>query len=173
MSQPHEQFSSLYTKKGTLIADAEFHINQKQIKKWRAIEDTVLAVIQTSLQYPRMCVEHGVAAKLICSMTVDKNGTIGDLRVEKQSFGGRPWRGSDTTYSDTHYFLTEIMKVLATQAGLLKQLSYSTKIRKRFYLPFDFVLFELQDRNAPVPGIYEGWLRLTAMIPPIIDVDQK
>jgi hypothetical protein len=80
--------SKLYNDRGQLIADTAIKISKGQLKRFAAIEDTLINQTLTFIQYPEIELEEQIQGTTRISFTINESDSLKDFKIVKHISGG-------------------------------------------------------------------------------------
>lgn len=155
--------SQFYSKKGQLIVDSTFHISKQQLKKFTLIEKQLSEQLLSEIWYSYYLIHYEISFETIISFTVDENGYLSNLHLEKLK---SPDRKFENKLSQEYYVdLNKIVKHF--NDSIRKEIKAPKGKCQEYYLPFKFEATS----NGYHRGIENGWILIQypKMIPHLIE----
>lgn len=150
--------SKLYNKKGQLIADTNFIISKKQLKKFNTIEDSLIKKLILNLtQPPAFINKNDSSLEYIISFTLDQDGKFNNLHLVKISTPDQTLIFKDIPNEIQTQFSNLYLKMIQKNEAEFKRKKFKSAKGKteEYYLPFKFQSF----LNSPFKKqIINGWL---------------
>lgn len=78
------QSSKLYRPDGKLIADSNYNISKKQLKKWLPVEDEMIRIVMANLKYPEVEAEAQITGLVVVSFTINDSGVVRNVAIERK-----------------------------------------------------------------------------------------
>jgi hypothetical protein len=123
-----ENETLLYNNKGQLRADTTLTITLGQLNKWRPVEEYIINMLVTQIEYSQMATESSLSGTSIVSFDVDSKGKLIDFKTLKQVGGG----------------LEEVIKLNLKAFDKLTSLAPKDKKSFKYYLALSFQLIDVE-----------------------------